>query len=360
MRSYLNNLGEFSLEKIQEIKENSTASILDEYEQKLHDPDYVEEILFNNVDVKGNLYTFRDDVRIMMRNTDIFSGRGGTDLAKRSRLIGKTYKVKIKKIDRENKTVWVSARKILSAMKAELEADIDKAFKTRQPMVVAAKVIAIEEAEGYAVCDLFGCGVLAILPRSKWSKNYVTSFAEAGVKVNDVIQARLMLQARRLEKYNNRVAYVISREDIFGNPYDGLESKYPVGSLVVIKAVQLCEHNFFGRIDGLDNLDVYCSYPGDKHFGDKAVDIPIKLGHYYAAYVKTVDEKHQRFRAKVYTKTSVNGVKEAADITEEQIRKSVAQEVVAPQDLERDLAKEAVLVAQEMVQNGTLKQENEK
>lgn len=329
---YEKNLGVAESQKLTQAKENEIKNTLESY-NSMCGTGKTEIFVFNNVDKDGNLFSNRKGIRFVLPNKDILSNGKGTNLYYRSKLIGREYTVAVRSVDMENRIVYLSARSALADMRHELLADIRVAMRTRQAMVMAARIRKFDDQKGYALVDLFGCGVMAVIPKSMWCKHYINRFGDDNIKVGDVIECSLTYRIRKLDEFNGRIAYVCSRADVLDNPYEGLSERYHVGDIVVLKPTQLMAHNFFAKVDGEDEIEVYCSYPGDRYFGAKAKNVRITLGHYYAAYVTEVNEKERRFRAKVYTETTVAGEK-VANITKEQIRRSIAESILDPNELE--------------------------
>lgn len=301
----------------------NVQDLIDEYE-KLRQEEKIIEKTFPAVDQDGNLYATQNDVKFLLKNHEI-TGNGVSERL-RARLLEQKYNVMVTDIVTENGSTTVYLSQVAAKRKARTEIinAIRAALADHKKMVLPARVTRIDDAKGNVVLDVCNVGIVGLCKRNNWALVEIKNLQDEGVRTGQEVMIQIIGYTRHnSEDAKGRPAkfFMCSRKAVYAhrNPYEGIENRFSAGSLIVIRATDTRNpHHFFGRVDGLENIDVYCQKPKD--MGDKN-GVDIIEGHYYMAYVYEVNSKTKHFRARVFKEAGSK-----ADITASQINDVVAQE----------------------------------
>jgi hypothetical protein len=274
------------------IKEtNVDKERLDFYEVKMKSKEILE-LKFSLADKVGNLYFYEGDIRVQMDNLDI----KGTiyNVRYRSNALANSYPVIVTSVDREKKEIHVSHKEAREMTKEELIDEIDAAIEKKEPLTVIAKVIKIQGKAGssYAIVDLGGVGITGIIKMKDWSTVF-TSDLRLVAKHGDII--KVVVKNRVL--WNGKPGYSCSRgEALEVDPWSGIEEKLQKGTFVNVLCICKRDKNFFGKIEGIDEINAYCEYP------DKEKNIEIVEGISYQGFVAAVSENNKLLRVKIFNR----------------------------------------------------------
>lgn len=264
---------------------------LDFYEEKLKNKE-VFEIKFSLADKTGNLYMYEGGVRVQLDNFGITGLMYKTRY--RAHYLAQTFPVAVNRIDRERKIVHVSHRDARAITKEELKEELDLAIEKNEPLTVVARLVAIKGDFGksYAIVDLGGVGITGIIRMKDWSIAF-TSDIKLVAKIGDIFKVVVKKHIR----WNGEPAYGCSRAEALGfNPWSGIEEKLPKNTLVNVLCIHKTPKNFFGKIEGIDEINAYCEYP------DQDKNIEILEGATYQGYVAKVNEATKLLRIRIFKK----------------------------------------------------------
>lgn len=241
---------------------------------------------FTFADKRGNLYSYKNDIKIMMKNKEI-QGFKYNPLYKGDYLREKHFVI-ITEIDIENQTVYVSAAKAKEEPRKKLEEAIRNGLQNKAYIRTKAIVVALVGDDSVALVDLGGVGLLGSIKLSQWSTSYTVKFTNK-VKKGDVIE--VVILGEIIGKKGT--IYECSRKlTIEFDPWQAIEKKLPKNTSVIVKCTDKTVKNFFGTIEGIPELNAYCEYPDSS-------DIVIVEGEYYAGYVSKVNEESKLLRVRI-------------------------------------------------------------
>ena len=224
------------------------------------------------------------------------AGPNHNDVRRRVSLV-KEYPVVVKDVNHETKTIIVSHQLALSLAREKLLKDIVKGLEEGTPVRTKARVDFIRESttsNHFLQLNIGGVGLRGHLFKNDWSTCYtsdIRSFAKVGdiidVEIVDVLAPKNYKIGNEITTSSKKVVFHCSRKNtITFNPWEGIETKYPVGTTVIITCVHKDTGKFFAKVDGISELNALCLYPDTDAFY-------IREGGRYQAFVKKVieDEK---------------------------------------------------------------------
>lgn len=271
------------------IKETVNMDRMDYYEDMMHRKEILE-MKFSLADISGNLYTYDGDIRIQLNNTDI---NGTMYKAKyRANALANLYPVVVTSIDRDNKVVNVSHDEAKETTKEELLEEIEAALNANETLFVNAKITGIKGGvgSGYAFIDIGGVGILGVIRKKDWSTAF-TSDLSLVAKRGDIIRVAI----KKRVTWNGKPAYGCSRAEALGfDPWRGINNKLPKNTVVNVVCISKTPKNFFGKIEGIDEINAYCEYP------DSERNIKIEVGKSYQGFVYAVNEATKLLRLRIF------------------------------------------------------------
>lgn len=270
------------------IKEKDKAEeTLNIYIEKMKSKD-VFDFKFATADKQGNLSININGVKVRLDNIDI----KGKIYEPRYRLmaLSKTYKVVVKSVDKENKEVFVSHRKARSITREKLIKEIDNAIKNKEQIEVLAIVDYVKESNNYCLIDIGGVGIRGKIKVGEWSSTYTSNYKRAA-KHGDIIRVVVMSSGM----FDGKVTFDCSRKAALDeNLWKGIEERMAKDTAVNVTCMIKAANNFWGEIEGLDEINVYCEYP------DADKNLFIAEGITYQGYVSAVSEETKLLRVRVH------------------------------------------------------------
>lgn len=241
----------------------------------------------------GNmLYADRNGVRVMLPADDA-SENGRV----RRVYIGTPYSVIVTGVDREKNEVTVSVNEIRKTARNRVEDAIDEALEKGEKFVANARVVSIYNGKDFGSrlgIDIAGVGVVGYVPLSEWSHSFTRSFRNV-VKVGDIIQVVVL----KIGRVGETKAYECSRRAAIDDDiWEGIEDRYPKGSNIAVTCTERRDHNWFGTVQGLKDIEIYCEYPNPGETDRRGNKIEIAVGHVYNCYIYRVDGSKKLLKAR--------------------------------------------------------------
>ena len=275
---------------------------------------------FEKVDsVTGDLSLVDEDITVIMP-ADQISGRP-YDLRYRAQKLEDTYCVKVLSVDSARKIVYVSHQEARMEKRPEIEATIQQYLDTQTPIIVKGKVLKIQTrmSDGDFVdtgvwLDLCGVGIPAFVYIGNWKKTY-TETLRGKVQYGDIIDVKVI---ERVERKNGMYYYACSRKELVQDPWESQElaEKYHKGDIVKIRCISRRENNWFGEINGLDDIQVFVEYPSERH------QFAIIPGMEYMGTIYYINQEERSLKARVFQALSLEQLdeeNESAGISEENV-----------------------------------------
>lgn len=240
----------------------------------------------------NTLYLEENGVRIELPAEDFISSDG----RKRRALINKEYAVVVTGVDTEKKLITVSSREIVDVAKAKFTEAIDAALDRGDKFYVRARVegIRTKQAGSRVYINIAGVDIVGYIPINEWSHSYTHSLKYVAEK-GEIITVAVIGRG----KMGETEAYICSRKDgVDDDVWKDVETRYPVGSNVVIVCTDRRSHNWFGRIQGLTDIEVYCEYPDKGAVDRHGKPIEIKSGSQYNCFIYRSDSAKKILKAR--------------------------------------------------------------
>lgn len=247
-------------------------------------------------DISGN----EDRITIVMP-----SAESVTPATKNRRLATKLlldYQVIVTSVDVENSTVTVSHRDAIKKLKNQLQRKINKELKREdrdkelEKIIVPAKVVMVNKTKNVVIVDIYGYGLPGYIPAANWQHLYTKDVGKF-VTIGSVIDVEvLFLKASALGEDSSNM-YCCSRKSLTPNPWKGIEERYHVKDIVRIKCVDKQRKHWFGTIDGLEGIQVFCEYPDESN---NVTNVRIVLDREYQGYIYAVNEERMLLKARVF------------------------------------------------------------
>lgn len=258
-------------------------------------------VFFLKADNEGNLITYDSGVMLKMENKEIV-GRE-YEIARRAYILSQSYTVQVTDIDMENGIVYVSHEKVRSKDRESLEKILEKEIGE---CIVPARVITV--LEGIILLDIGGLGIPGYLWIRNWSRAYTQDLSDF-VKKNDIIKVAVIeknsLTSDQRKKYfhwSERDCYECSRKAIEEiDPWEKLGQSFQIGDIVHVRCRHIAPKGsyFWGYIDGIPEITVFCSY--SKSNGEDVLSRKeIILGELYDACIYRLNENEHIIRANVF------------------------------------------------------------
>ncbi len=195
--------------------------------------------------------------------------------------LGKTVKAKVIELNR-------SKRKAILSRKAVLEEELvrrrKETFASLQEGQVVKGIVRRLTSFG-AFVDIGGVDGLLHISEMAW---YRINHPSEVLKVGDEIEVMIL----RVDPENEKIS--LGLKQVLPNPWDRVEEKYPVGSIVKAKVVRLASFGAFVQLEpGVEGL-VHISHLADYHVGTP--DEVVQEGEEIEVKVLNVDPAEKRIR----------------------------------------------------------------
>lgn len=237
------------------------------YEQAYRSGEYMMLSFAKADSVTGDLSLIDEDITVIMP-ADQISGKP-YDLKFRAQKLDDIYCVRIMSIDNANRIVYVSHQEARLEKRPEIEAVLERNMKENTPVAVKGKVLKIqtknvngEQVDSGVWLDLCGVGIPGFVYIGNWKKTF-TENLRGKVFYGDIVD---VLVTDRVERKNGVYYFACSRKELVQDPWESqeLNEKYHKGDIVRIRCISKRENNWFGQINGLEDIQVFAEYPSSK------------------------------------------------------------------------------------------------
>lgn len=289
-------------------KEPDIDTIFKEYEQ-LMDNETEFDIKFATASALGKLSVMDGQIRIRMvpeeMDGPVWDGRTRSIMHDGRRyttmLLAKTYRVRIIKVDRKNKSVFVSERAVHKELREKVIEKITDMVSVGKHVMVPARVIGVcPQSTKLVVVSIGDLGIPGIIRKEDWARCYVANLSETA-QPGKMITVAVKGLAKWSEVYGlNRAVrqskiYECSRaETILKDPWEGVETYYPIKTGVRVRCVHALPGRFFAEIDGLEDINALCYIKEGEEDHIKP-----EIGREYLGFVYMVNESEHKLKVRI-------------------------------------------------------------
>lgn len=251
---------------------------------------------FTCADENGNLYDYHNGVRVQMNNKEI-TGFGYNPKYKAQHL-GVKFTVTVVNVNEENKTVNVSCFAALKGPREQLQKALKEGIENKKYLRVPAVVVGANKVKDrnnsftVAIINIGGLGIPGAVRLAEWSTAYTKTFwhtIQAGMNIEVVVTGHQNWQTGVVFDCSRRLALDF-------DPWENIEERLPARTSVIVKCTSKETRNFFGVIDNLPEINVYCEYP------EPESNIRIIEGAEYVGYVYRVKEETKLLKVRITRK----------------------------------------------------------
>ena len=273
-------------------KEAEAQKKLDQYEYLMEKGELLTDIRFTQEIKEKGLQAYEGDVQLIMptEESTLYKGIFGATY-----LLERCYNVKITRVDREERTVYLSYRAAQAEYRPAALEKIKKSIEAGEELEVKAIVVLCRDLQNYIVVDILGLSIPGVLPYSEWIHGYAANIKEQAVsgKIIDV-----KIKGYTTKSTEEEPRFLVSRRDCVKSEWIGIEERFPLHSNIIIECVEMQGKNWIGKIPGVPNISVYCFYP-NRLSPTTGGPIIIKIGGQYSCFVAAIDAEKCIFRARV-------------------------------------------------------------
>lgn len=274
---------------------DKSVKTLNFYENYLNSGELLTDVTFSQGNRQG-LYFFRDNVQILLPRKELqYNLNFDFESIEYMR---RKYTVKVVEVDREKRLVTLSFKQAQEQARPTVAKAIKDSLAAGIPYRTLARISYITSAEkGVCHVDLLGIGLHGIIPVREWSMAF-TADIRMLAKIGDIVEVLVKEITKGREGEN---LYICSRKEAMNeDPWEGIESKAPKDTTVIVRCLRKYDNHFIGAIEGLEELSCYCHYPNpgtlNSHTGQTLV---INTGGKYNGYISKVDEEKHILRARI-------------------------------------------------------------
>ena len=194
--------------------------------------------------------------------------------------IGQTFDLKIVKINRERHNIVVSRRELIETQQQQKRQEVLDTVKVGSVVRGVVKNV----TDYGAFVDLDGLDGLVHVTDISWKRvSHPGDVLKVGEEVEVVVT--------EIDREKERVS--LSMKKLHGNPWDGIESKYPVGSKVHGKVTNLTQYGAFVELEeGVEGLVHLTEFSWIKHI-TKPGEV-LKVGDEIDVVVLEIKKDEQR------------------------------------------------------------------
>lgn len=273
-------------------KEAEAQKKLDQYEYLMEKGELLTDIRFTQEIKEKGLQAYDGDVQLILptEESTLYKGIFGATY-----LLERCYNVKITRVDREEKTVYLSYRAAQAEYRPAALEKIKKSIEAGKELEVKAIVVLCRDLQNYIVVDILGLSIPGVLPYSEWIHGYAANIKEQAVS-GKIIDVKIKGYTTKSTEAEPR--FLVSRRDCVKSEWIGIEERFPLHSNIIIECVEMQGKNWIGKIPGVPNISVYCFYP-NRLSPTTGGPIIIKIGGQYSCFVAAIDAEKCIFRARV-------------------------------------------------------------
>lgn len=211
-------------------------------------------------------------------------------------MLKKTYMVAVESVDWEKNEVILSAVLASQEAKEKLRNKITETLSNGERIQVPAEIVGpCPDSPSICLVNIAGIGIIGAIHIKDWSKAFTKTYdgvAVPGEYVTVVITGRMRWKGE-MGIYRTEIFRCSRKLAITGDPWEGIEKRFPRGTNVRLTCISLEEKNFFATVKGLDEINAYCEYPDGEKF------IKISIGKEYVGFVHRVSEEKHLLRIKI-------------------------------------------------------------
>lgn len=201
-----------------------------------------------------------------------------------SKYLGQEISARVIEINRGRKKVILSRKAILEEKYARIRQEMLENLQENQ--VIKGTVRRLTQFGAFV--DIGGVDGLLHISEMSW---YRINHPSEVVKVNDELDVMVLKVDRESEKIS------LGLKQVLPNPWDSVESKYPVDSVVTAKVVRLAPFGAFVQLEpGVEGL-VHISHLADRHVAKP--DEVVTEGEEVTVKVLSVDTNEKRVRLSI-------------------------------------------------------------
>lgn len=297
--------------RLSELSEINTEKYLTVPKVRVHTIEHYKELMndkvifsqaFTTIDRQGTLYAFvGDGIRLKMTSKGIDGFYHNRKTYSKEEALSKTYNVMVTDVVEEENLVYVSANAAKEKPRTKLRRLLDEGIDSSVYKVVNAKVIGISTSNDpdsrkpkeLCLLNIGGLGIMGSMLLADWSTCFTKSFYSV-VNPGDIVKVAVVGKRHWTSMEDD--VYQCSRKLILNpNPWENIETALHVGDMVRVRCVDKEERNFFGKIEGFDEINAYCYYPEDP-------DYVIETGKTYIGKIARVNEKTKDLKVRLLKK----------------------------------------------------------
>lgn len=270
------------------------ARTLDDY-KKLKEDGTIFRQTFSVINNQNTLYAYTaGGVTLKMTSKHIDGFYHGKHAFNKSEALNKEYNVTVIDVVEDENLVYVSANVANAEPRAKMCALLNEGIESGEYKVVKARVVGItsnEQQPGREACllNIGGLGIIGMIRLGEWSRCYTASFRTI-LQKEDIIRVAVIGTARWSS--SDDPVYVCSRKVLLPeNPWENIEEKLRVRSIVRVKCVDCHRDHFFGKIEGFEEINAYCFYPEDP-------ECTIEVGKTYVGVIAKCNEKTRNLKVR--------------------------------------------------------------
>lgn len=287
------------LSKFCECTDKSQTEMTFEKYEKLMKNKTKFEYVFTLCSARGTLYSYENGVNIRLSKVKKSSKKIPYMVNSSMNGIGNKYQVVVKEINRDENLVYLQVDDTPKPEREQLLNAILKGIETKEYIRVPATIVGFSGRDretgvsnnSLVLLNIANLDIIGEIRLAEWSNTYTKSFRNK-VKIGQVVE----VVVKKIHTWGSGDIFDCSRRMVLEadgfNPWKDIEHRIPVKTEVRVKCTELEERNFFGSIDGVQELSVYCEYPDNS-------DIVIEEGKEYIGYVYRVSEEKKLLRVRI-------------------------------------------------------------
>lgn len=235
-----------------------------------------------------------------------------------SKYLGEEVTARVIEINRSRKKIILSRKSVLEEHYARIRQEMLESLQDRQ--VVQGVVRRLTQFGAFV--DIGGVDGLLHISEMSWHRiNHPSEVTSVG----DNIEVMVL----KVDRENEKIS--LGLKQVLPNPWDSVEEKYPVDSVILAKVVRLAPFGAFVQLEpGVEGL-VHISHLADRHVV-KPEEV-VSEGEEVKVKVLSVDRVEKRVRLSIREVEKENREQEESEYTSEHLRQSSNNEVITIGDM---------------------------
>lgn len=278
--------------------ENSSEAVFKKYE-KLMENKTVFEYTFSLCSKRGTMYSYENGVNIRMSRMKKNTADIPYMVNSSTHDIGNKYSVIVKEVNRNENTVFLQQDTTPKPEREELLNALLEGIESGNYIRVPATIVGFSGCDretgvsnnSIALINIANLDIIGEIRLAEWSNSFTKSFRNVA-KVGQVVE----VVVKKIHTWRSGKLFDCSRRMVLEadgfDPWKGIEQRVPLKTEVRVKCLAIEDRKFFGSIEGVKELNVYCEYPDDP-------DIIIEEGKEYIGQVYRVSEEKKLLRVRI-------------------------------------------------------------